>query len=173
MKTESQVSLIFALIFILMALGSAAILFVEYLILINNISHLADPDILSGLLFLTWLALFPIILILTQMRKYVVLEDKLEVSYLFGLIKRSYLYEGLTISDYRWSTKGILIQPSDGDQMTIGVPQYRNFDALKQSLELKIKKEKLAVQYSTKFMRLLMLLGVVALALFIITLRLS
>ncbi len=115
---------------VLLTLASGLILFIVYIIIKNNLSNLTDLDILGGILFLTWIAVLPTALMITVMRNYVTHPDKLEVNYLFGLIKHFYNYTDLRISDYTWSTKGLLIELPDKDQLTIGKNQYRNFDEI-------------------------------------------
>lgn len=130
-----------------------------------------DFDIVAGILFLTWIAIMPIAMMLTVMRNYVTHPDKLEVKYLFGLIKHFYSYKELRISDYAWSTKGILIELPDGDQLTLGKNQYRNFDEIARALADKIHRERIEVKYTTKLTRLLFAIGGISLMLLLIGLK--
>ena len=117
---------------------------------------------------MTWIALTPLFLTLSMMRNFVVHEERLEVNYLFGLLRYFYDYKELKVSDYTWSTKGVLIELPDGDQLTIGERQYRNYQELKHSLEKRIQKEKIGIKYSNRFTRLLIGFGVFILILLLI-----
>ncbi len=155
----------------LMAFASGLLLFIVYIIIINNLPNLTDLDIITGILFLTWIGVMPIAMMLTVMRNYVTHADKLEVNYLFGVIKHFYDYKDLRISDYVWSTKGVLIELPDGDQMTLGKNQYRNFDEITKALGDKIQKEKIEVKYTTRLTRLFFIIGGITLILMPIGLK--
>jgi hypothetical protein len=171
MGVESRLSYWFIPLVGLTLIGSALIIFLEYLIVINNLSHLTDFDILTGLLFLTWIAAMPTSLILSQMRNYFTYADRLEVTYLFGLLKFNYNYKSLKISDYFWLAKGILIELPDGDQLTLGEKQYRNFSELKESLKSKIIHEQIEIKYSNRFARFMIAFGICSSILLIIALN--
>lgn len=156
---------------VLLILASGLILFIVYIVIKNNLSNLTDLGILGGVLFLTWIAVLPTALMMTVMRNYVTHPDKLEVSYLFGLIKHFYNYKDLKISDYTRSTKGLLIELPDKDQLTIGKNQYRNFDEITNALADKIQKEEIGVKYTTRVTRWLFIIGGISLTLFLVGLR--
>jgi hypothetical protein len=156
---------------VLLILASGIILFIVYIIIENNLSNLTDLDVLGGILFLTWIAVLPTTLMIAIMRNYVAHREKLEVNYLFGLIKHFYNYNDLKISDYTWSTTGLLIELPDKDQLTIGKNQYRNFDEIATTLTEKIRKEEIEIKYTTKLTRWLFILGGITLTLFLIGLK--
>jgi len=134
-------------------------------IVIDDVSTLTNIGKLAGVLLLVWLSLFQLILFWTLIRNYVFHDDQLEVNYVFGMIRFYYPYKNLRISDYFFSTGGILIEAPNGDQMTIGEKQYKNFHAIKQSLETKIIKENIRIKFTTKFTRIMFVIGGVLLAL--------
>jgi hypothetical protein len=168
---KSKLTFILIPLTVLMAFASGVILFLVYIIVVSNVSNLTDFDIAAGILFLTWIALMPMVMMLTLMRNYVTHSDKLEVNYFFGLVKHFYSYKDLRISDYAWSTKGFLIALPDGDQMTLGKNQYRNFDEITKALGEKIQSEKIEVKYTTKVTRLLLIIGGISLILMLIGLQ--
>jgi hypothetical protein len=131
---------------------------------------LADYGIISTILFLSYLGVFPSIMMLTIIRNYHIKDEHLEVRYLFGLITNEFQYKDLTLSDYRWSTRGLLIELPNGDQLTIGIKQYKNFDTIKEALEKKIDKESINVKHTTKFTRIMFVIGGVILTFLVITL---
>src|SRR5437879_3183659 len=151
--TKSRQTFILIPLTILLTFCSGVILFIVYLIVIHDLSRLTDLDIIAGTVVLTWVAIFPLLMILSLMRNYVIHPDKLEVYYLFGLFKFFYDYSDLRIPDYSWTTKGILIQFSNGDQSTLGERQYKNYNEIKDSLESKIIKEDINIRYTTRFTR--------------------
>lgn len=140
--TKSKLTLKLVPLTILILLASGLMLFIVSIVIKNNLSNLTDLDILAGILFLTWIAVLPLVMMLIVTKNYVTHPDKIEVNYFFGQIKRFYAYTNLKISDYVWTTKGLLIELPNGDQMTLGKNQYRNFDEIRSGVAEKIRKEK-------------------------------
>lgn len=134
-------------------------------IVIDDLSTLTNIGKLSGVLLLVWLSLFQLVLFWTLIRNFVFHDDQLEVSYAFGLIRFYYPYKDLRISDYVFFTSGILIKTPNGDQMTIGEKQYKNYHEIKQSLEEKIRKEDIRIKFTTKFTRIMFVIVCILLAL--------
>ena len=150
---------------------SGVILYIVYVTIRSNISQPIRLDIIAGVIFLSWLAIYPLALMSILIRNVAIYSDRLEVNYFFGLMKKSYDFTDLKVSEYKWSTNGVLIQFSDGDQMTLGERQYTNYIDIKQELENRIKKEKIKVKYTTRFTRILMLIGGVTLFFWIIAIK--
>jgi hypothetical protein len=121
------------------------------------------------MMLLTTTFLFPLIAFWILARGYVVKNDRLEVNYLFGVVKVFYKYKDLKISNYYWVTEGLLIEIPDGDQMTIGANQYKNFNELKQSLEERIQKSKIEVKYTTRSTRTMFVIAAFSMLLFLIS----
>ncbi len=70
---------------ILVAFGSGLLLFIVYIIIVNNLTNLGDFDIIAMTLFLTSIAIFPLIMMLSLLRKFKIHSDKLEVVYAFRM----------------------------------------------------------------------------------------
>lgn len=159
---------------ILIGICSAFLFFIAYIMIINNLSKMS-LDVIIGILFVTWFAVFPLGMVIQMaVRNYVIDSNKLEVVYLFGLIRFFYNYNDLKISDYSWrGVDGLLIELPDGEQMTIGINQYRNYNEIKESLESRIKKEKIEVKYTNQFTRIMFVIGGVLLIALIILLKLK
>lgn len=143
---------------ILVAFGSGLLLFIVYIIIINNLTNLGDFDIIAMTLFLTSIAIFPLIMMFSLLRKFKIHSDKLEVIYAFGLIRHFYNYNELKVSDYTWRTSGgILIKTPDGEQMTLGQKQYSNYFEIREALQSKIKKEDIKLKYTTRLTRTILI----------------
>ncbi|AKQ45961.1 hypothetical protein TH63_10425 [Rufibacter radiotolerans] len=141
-------------------------LYIVYIIIINNLDNVTDIDIIGGVLFLSWISIFPLALFLSLLKDFKFHPNKLEVIYLYGLFTRFYDYKDLKISDYVWSTSGILIQLPDRDQMTLGEKQYQNYSQVKKALEQNIPKGAIKVKLTNRFSRIMILLGAIIIIVF-------
>jgi hypothetical protein len=129
---------------------------------------LSDVKSIINGLFLGLLLVFQLILFWTLVRNYVFHPDRLEVNYFFGLVRYYYPYQDLKISNYFKYTAGVLIQTPDGDQLTLGEKQYRNFHEVKQALEERISKETIPVKWFNKFTKRMSLVIVILLVIILI-----
>lgn len=170
---KSKLTFILLPLLVVFTICSGVILYIVYIIIINNLDNITDIDIIAGILFLSWISIFPLVLFMSLLRDFKFHSDKLEVVYLYGLINRFYDYKDLKISDYVWSTGGILIQLPDGDQMTLGEKQYKNYNQVKKALEKNIPKGVIKVKLTNKFSRTMIVLGTFIVIAFAATLMLK
>lgn len=171
LKSKLNIILIPATLLIVLCCG--VLLFIVYIIIINNLSNLNDPGIISMILFISWIAIFPSIMMFSLIKNYHISDEHLEVKYLFGLLTHRYQYSELKISDYTWSTKGLLIELPNSDQLTIGERQYKNYSTIKEALEERIVKEEIKVRYTTRFTRTMFIIGGLTLLFLVISLQLG
>jgi len=171
MPFKSKLSSFLLPIVLLLTVPAIGVIFMDVIFFIIKGASLFNFDSLALMLFLNWIILSPPVLLWSAVRNYTIYNERLEVSYLFGIIKYNYHFNELKLSDYTWSTKGILIETSDGEQMTIGVNQYKNYELLKDELEKRIAKTKLKVNYTNRLTRTWLFIGGISLVLLIIAMK--
>ncbi len=158
---------------VFVAACSGLLLFIVYVIIRENVTNLADFELVMVILLLTWFAVLFLVGFQLVMVGFRFHENKLEVRYIFGLIKQFYYYNDLRVSEYFWSTNGILIETSNGDQFTLGEKQYTNYSELKEAFQSRIKKDVIKIKYTTRMTRVLLFLGVALTVLLIIAMKLK
>lgn len=171
MTVQSRLSFFLFPAAALVTIISCSFFLIELVMIILDFSILTNVKGLSIMIFLTWLFVLVLIAMWTMLRNFIVHADKLEVNYLFGTIKFFYDYKTLKIYDYIWTTKGTLIQIPNGDQITLGELQYKNYSEIKEALEGRIQKEKIEIRYTTRFTRLMFVVGGVSLIFLLIVMN--
>jgi hypothetical protein len=123
---KSRQSVILLPITIVLAICCATLLvfmlivFMSIIFHTNSLPTLEDWFFFSLMIVIAWLIVLPLVVVVIVNTNYVTHPDKLEVNYLFGLLKYFHDYSDLKLSDYsRRGSKGILIEFAGGDQLTL------------------------------------------------------
>jgi hypothetical protein len=149
---------LFAVLLILLS-GAALVLGIGWSA--TNAIARGDGKSITEALFLSWLCAFQFALPYILTRNFRLHEDRLEIVHLFGLVRRSYAYDTLQLAGYRYTTSGVVIQKTNGDQVTLGQKQYKNYEELRQVLQEKIREGPLRLRFTNKFMRRMFWFGAV------------
>ena len=146
-----------------------AILVFIFLAMIFSHEGISIKDIM-GLIFLSSIFLNLFLASIILRKKIIVDLGHLKILYFFGLLSWSYRYSTLKISDHFTGNDGILIQLENGEQITLGEKQYKNYYHLKDLLLANIKdNRKLEVKFTNRLTLIMISLMITSLVLFIIS----
>lgn len=159
--------------FVIVILATLGILFLFYIIFQRNGERPISIDMILGLLFLSWIVIIPLTLLIPMFRSVELLDDRLKVNYLFGLIIHEHFYTRLKLGKYFYHKgNGLVVENDNGQQMTFGEKEYKNYHEVKGLLENKIARvEKIELRYVSKTMIIMLILFGLTLLCFIISIR--
>ena len=165
MRIESKQSLFLHIPILLMVPFTGLLLFICGVIIKTNIHELFNLEIITTILFVAWLAIFPLIVMIQALPSLVFENSRLELSYFYGFITRRYELKNLRQSNFSPRGDGILIELENGDQVTIGRKQFLNYDELKKFIEdnIAVTTPKIKLKRTTKIMRIMIWFGAIIL----------
>ena len=161
----SKYSYLVLLVFSFLLLVASALFVLGVTIIVMSLKL----DVLFVGLFLIWIASTPFFVIARQYKVIVITETQVIIRWVFGLVKRAYLFDSLKRNDYRYTTGGVILKPVDGEQITLGEKEFRNYLDLKSALDSVIEIDHdLKLTYLPKSMRIWTLIGVLLLILVLV-----
>lgn len=172
MRVESKLAL--WINFVTMILGFFSLVIITVIAVIFGAIVFSDNPIslmdVSMFLFLITIGVGFFSASMSLRRKIILDLGHLKIAYFFGLITWSYRYSSLSISNYFMADQALLIELENGDQLTIGEKQYKNYYQLKDLLLTNIKdKRNLEVKFANRLTIILIFSNLFSLILFIIS----
>jgi hypothetical protein len=157
----------------IVVIASLGLLFLIYIILDQGEHRTITFELVSGLLFLSWIVIIPLVLLVPMFRSIEFFQDRLQINYLFGTINRRHFYDQLRLSRYRHQRgNGIVIESDNGDQITFGEKEYNNYDSIKELLENRIKTvNTIELKYLSRTLVIMLILFGLNLIVFIISMK--
>ena len=170
MDVKSKLSPVLYLLIFLLTVSSGGLLFIAWVVVKTNIQNLFSLDIISGTLFLIWMGILPLIAAGELLRRIIIKDDHLELSYLFGLFRTKHFFVDLKQNQYWYYNEGVVVESKNGYQFTLGQKQYRNYPELRNLLNQKIaKSDELTVRRINRTLKVWIATQTIILVAFIIS----